>query len=166
LVSATIESSTEVLVCFDKPLTNGTYTTDGFWLGGYRSELSVSGTGVTSDPGSADCAFANFGSSAGDIDQDTIFSVGAGAVTDNTTGVTNNSDSTPLTGSTNHAGTAGLTTAPNLVGTLTPSSSDVANNQLEYVFDKNVSKAPAPTVDDFYLEDSGGTSAPVVRWLA
>jgi hypothetical protein len=30
----------------------------------------------------------------------------------------------------------------------------VANNQLEYVFDKAV--APTPTADDFYMEDSGG----------
>jgi hypothetical protein len=174
LRSATITTPTQVHVCFDKALSSKVGQAGDFFLVGYRSanDYAASTTpptggrvgSVSLDPTNGECVFVNFPTTAsgapgeGDINQYTVFAVLAGAVTDNLTALPNNEDSVALTGSTSNNGTAAHTTGPDLVGILTPSGSDLATNDLEFIFDQAVvpSAPGAPVPSDFYLVDQGG----------
>src|SRR5205807_4587603 len=86
--------------------------------------------------------------------QYTIGTVLGGTVTDKLSGLGNNADATALSFSSTTNGAPVHTTEPDLTGILTPSGSDQANNQLEYVFDQSLAAAPSGT--NFYYIDSGG----------
>lgn len=152
--SANALDSADVQVCFDKPVSN-TATASSFLLGGYRSDRQAPGQTVNLDRGNVNCVdvgFAGTGANAGDINQYTIVTVKANAVTANTSGGTANlADSVALTSSTTNNGTTNHTTAPDLTGVaLAPSTS---SNSLVYVFEQGVSQAvPA----DFYYADQSG----------
>ena len=156
LRSVTLTSSTSATYCFDKTLSAGLIDGDGngFFVQGYRVDNRFEANSASVDPTSGMCVLVGFPATVGDINQYTIGTVLGGIVTDNLTGLVNNTDATALTFSTTTNGTTGHTTGPDLTGILTPSGSDQANNQLEYVFDQSIIQPPSGT--NFYYIDSGG----------
>jgi hypothetical protein len=157
LRSFTLTSATSAEVCFDKTLNSGAIFTDGdgFWLAGYRSHNHYKANSAAVDPTNGDCVIVGFPSSVGDPNQYTVGTVTAGTVQDNLTSLTNNGDSVGLTGSTSNNGTTGHTTGPDLNGILTPSGTDQANNNLEFVFDQAIAQSTVYGTN-FYFVDTGG----------
>jgi hypothetical protein len=162
LSSATITGVNTVQVCFDKALSSSSAlfgTPAAAWVGGYAANTGPQGqstpatAALDSNTKCADLTFAG-ASSQIDLNQFTVATVKNGAVAAATGGATNLYDSTTLTGSTTHNGTTGLSTGPDLVGTVAPTSSDVTNKTVTYVFDQNVSGTP--TAANFWIEDASG----------
>jgi hypothetical protein len=156
LRSATLTSSTSAEFCFDKTLTSGGIPIGGagFYVQGYRVDNRFEANSAAIDPTNGQCVIVGFSSNVGDINQYTIGTVVGGTVSDNLTGLFNNSDAVALTGSSSTNGTTGHTTGPDLTGILTPSGTDQVNNNLEFTFDQSLAAAPSGT--DFYFMDSGG----------
>lgn len=161
LRAAAITGTSTVEACFDKTLsTTAGGTVADFTLGGYRAaNTSVIATSVPVDPTNTNCVIVNFPATV-DTSQYTVLKVSAGAVTGNTSGLTNVADSVGLTGSPSHSGTIGITTAPNLVGIVPPNGSNLTSDSLTFVFDKNVGATTLPTTPDptkFFFVTGAGT---------
>ncbi len=106
---------------------------------------------TTPNPNQANSSAASSTGSA-DLNQYTIGSVAAGAVTTNTHAESNDADSTALTGSTTHNGTTGNTVDPDLTGVIVQSSF----NAVQYVFNKNIGAVNVAAGKGFFIIDSAG----------
>ena len=87
-----------------------------------------------------------------DLNQYTVGSVAAGAVTSNTAAQSNDADSTALTGSTTHNGTTGNTVDPDLTGVTVITSANTVN----YVFNKNIGGVSVGAGQGFFIINSAG----------
>ena len=155
LTSATATGSTSVQVCFNKSVAN--LVQADFLLGGYaagNSKASNTGTSQTAIDGvNNKCVDAQYtGSTIGDINQYTIVTVLAGAVTNGPTGLPNRADSVTLSTSSNGNGTTGKTVAPNLTGI-----GAASGNALVFQFDKAV-LASSLGSGEFAIQNAAGAS--------
>ena len=160
LRSAIATSSSDVQVCFDKPLSQSSAVISkpyAIYLDGYASNDNyLDPVAASIDPKNGDCVDLVFDARGGQLDlgQFTVATVDYGAV-ETTGGQVNLADSTTLLSSTTHNGTAGLTNAPDLVGPAVQAFSSSTPNTVEYVFDQNVDPSNIdPT--DFFIEDATG----------
>jgi len=151
LVSAQSLSSSEVLACFDKTVSNVTY--GDFVLGGYAAgNQSATGTqGATGTP-SSKCVDVAFGGGV-NVNDYTILTAKANAAEFGSSGSAtsfNADDSTTLISSTSRNGITGRTTAPDLTAITKPNSS----NSLIFQFDQGVT----PTGNNaFFVYNQAGT---------
>jgi hypothetical protein len=155
LTSATATGSSSVQVCFNKSVAN--LVQGDFALGGYAAgnqEFSNTGASSTAIDGvNNKCVDAQYtGSVIGDINQYTIVTVLAGAVTNGPTGLPNRADSVTLSTSSNGNGTTGKTIAPNLTGI-----GAASGNALVFQFDKAVSAGSLGS-GEFAIQNAAGAS--------
>jgi hypothetical protein len=147
LVSASITGANSAQFCFDKTITS-VPNIGGFFLGGYRADVTTSSTGATA---SGQCVNATVSTSQ----QFSFAQVGEDAV--RTTGsFGNRADSVALSGSTTQNGTRGLSVAPDLSGISVVTVSG-APQQIAFTFDEPVSSSAIVGTGAFHFVVSSGT---------
>lgn len=158
--SATLLDKTDVQVCFDKALspTSSVFATPAMMtLPAYTSGSStLTAISAVPDATNSQCVDLAFNSLAGslDLNQFTVVTIAAGAVTGGSTtgGLNNLADSVTLSVNPSTAnGTAGHTTAPDLVGSANASATTIV-----YTFDQNVDPTHVAQKGFFY-EGADGT---------